>query len=390
MQGKSLLIMAFGQSNADVHNAGPRLEAPPLEDPRLVIPNDGHGFRGLMGLAPKAPITGFEPFAPFERRVMSLTAAAGARVLHEMGEAAPARVILRSGAKGGRRLLGLQQGEREIDGLLETLDGGLSPLFTDFLKVTAAICDAAARDGTPVGAIACLFLHGESERRMGRAEYLTHAGAMLDMTAEALSPLGLPIHWHFVQAAGPGVEGAGNAWPNRLAVADLAAARPDATLAATGYPYPLEDGVHHSAEGKALLGEALGRSIAADLRGEARGLPLLQSVGLEGRHIHLDFAADGPLALDPAPPSGRHGFAMARGEVRGVEVSGNRVSVELAEPPEGPEGLSYAYENWQKGTRQPGIPGSAIGGGALRSEAGVPSILLPQRMLYDWVPGFAL
>ncbi|WP_167803290.1 hypothetical protein [Pseudoroseicyclus tamaricis] len=390
MRGKSLLIMAFGQSNADVHNAGPRLEAPPLEDPRLVVPDDGHGFRGLMGQAPKGPITGFEPFAPHERRVMSLTAAAGARVLHEMGPEAPARVILRSGAKGGRRLLGLRQGAREVDGLLSTCSGDLSPLFEAFLRVTSEVCDAAMRDGPEVGAIAFLFAHGESERQMVRAEYAARLGGMMDVTADVLAPLGLPMHWHLVQAAGPGAEGAGNAWPNRLALADVATARGDATLAAAGYPWPLEDGVHYSAEGKALLGEALGRSIAAQLSGQPRTLPHPVAAVAEGARLLLDFAGEGPLALDHAPASGRHGFEMARGEVTGVRVDGRRVEVTLAEPASGPEGLSYAWSSWAKGTRLPAIPGAALGGGGLRSAEGVASILLPGRKIYDWVPGFSL
>ncbi|WP_373356499.1 hypothetical protein [Pseudoroseicyclus sp. CXY001] len=387
MRDKSLLIMAFGQSNADVHNAGPRLAAAPLEDPRLVIPDDGAGFRGHMGLAPKRPVSGFTPFAPFERRVMSLTGAAGARVLHEMGEAAPARIILRSGAKGGRRLLGLRQGEREVDGLLRTCAGDVSPLFASLLRVIAEICEAAAGQGPEVGAIAFVFAHGESERRMERGTYVGLLHEMMDQVAEVLAPLALPLHWHLVQAAGPGAEGAGNAWPNRLALADIARARPDASLAAAAYPWPLADGVHYSAEGKALLGEVLGRAIAGQLSGTPRALPELARAEAEGTRLRLAFT--GPeLTLDPDPPAGRHGFAMARGEVAEVAASGHEVEITLAAPA-GPGGLSYAYAPWSRGTRS-GHPHAALGGGALRSVAAVPSILIPGRRLHDWAPAFAL
>jgi hypothetical protein len=60
--------MGFGQSNADVHDAGPRL-AIEIEDAMpIFMPNDGKMLRGHMGNTPEIPpsraSTIFPPLPP--------------------------------------------------------------------------------------------------------------------------------------------------------------------------------------------------------------------------------------------------------------------------------------------------------------------------------------
>ena len=45
----SILLMGFGQSNADVHDAGPRLAIEVEDAMPIFMPNDGKMIRGYMG-----------------------------------------------------------------------------------------------------------------------------------------------------------------------------------------------------------------------------------------------------------------------------------------------------------------------------------------------------
>lgn len=390
MRDHSILVVGFGQSNADVHNAGPRIAAAALDDPRLVVPNDGGGFRG-MPVRPVEAITGFAPFAPHERKAMSLLGAAGARILHEMGADAPGRIVIRSAARGGRRFETLAKDDSLVEGILFGPDKRSSELFERFLMTITRIrelAELAERDGRRVAAICPVFVHGESDRAMSRAAYRDLTETMMDRTAQALAPLRVPLHWFAVQAGGTGQGGSGNAWPNRDAIRDLAASRSDLTLAAAGYAYALHDRIHFSATGKALLGETVGRAIAGWLRGQKPALPRLRRMRPEGAQLRLEFDTDAPLVIDLAPACGHHGFSLQQGHIRDVWTRGREVVLELDQPAEGVAGLAYA---WASRASAPGArPDHPVGGGALRTARTDPSILLPGESWYDWVPGFAL
>lgn len=387
MRDHSLLVVGFGQSNADIHDAGPRIAAPALDDPRLVVPNDGGGFRGAP-VRPIDRITGFAPFAGHERKAMSLLGAVGARVLHDMGQDAPGRVIIRSAAKGGRRFQPTAQNDQPVEGILFGPGGGLSEHFERFLMTIARICEVAATDGRPVAAICPVFVHGESDRSLPRAVYRDLTETMLDWTEHVLAPLRIPVQWFAVQAAGTGQGGNGNAWPNRDAIRDLAASRSDLTLAAAAYPYALHDRIHFSATGKALLGETVGRAMAGWLRGQEPALPRLRRILPEGDRLRLEFDSDAPLVIDPAPACGHHGFSLDQGRIRGVWARGREVVLELDQPAERVAGIAYA---WASEAQSPDArPDHPVGGGALRTARAAPSILVPGETLHDWVPGFAL
>ena len=84
MEHSSILVMLFGQSNADAHNAGPSLPVPFLDNPRCVVPNDGRSFQGWRGRAPQKPITGFAPSYNPKSKIQSIGAAIGCSVLDQM------------------------------------------------------------------------------------------------------------------------------------------------------------------------------------------------------------------------------------------------------------------------------------------------------------------
>jgi hypothetical protein len=99
-------MMPFGQSNADLHDAGPAFESTFLDDDRVVVPNDGHGFRGTQGRPTKREITGFQKAYGYETRAQSLAQPAAVRFLRHCHDDDIQQVIIRSGAKGGRPLIG--------------------------------------------------------------------------------------------------------------------------------------------------------------------------------------------------------------------------------------------------------------------------------------------
>ncbi|MFT5000874.1 MAG: hypothetical protein ACI861_002218 [Paracoccaceae bacterium] len=66
-EDRNVLLIAFGQSNADVHTAGPRYSSPLWDDPDILVPDDGSGIRGHMGRKAQPSFTGFQPAHVFSR-----------------------------------------------------------------------------------------------------------------------------------------------------------------------------------------------------------------------------------------------------------------------------------------------------------------------------------
>ena len=393
----SALLLGFGQSNADVHDAGPR-QIPRGDAPCAVVaPDDGTGIRGLMGRVRSRTIEGFVPATRVEPKIQSLLAAAGLSLLDRPDP--PTRVIVRSEARGGRRFLGFLQDDREIEGILRNHDGTLSQIFTNLIK-TAGECVAASRaDGCPVDRIHILFIHGESDRGLAREAYSVLLDELVHRVEEALSDLDLPIVWFAVQAAGTGGEGGGNNWPNRLSLLDMAAARPNFHVVCAGYPYPLHDQMHYSATGKLLLGELLGDIVARARAGTVPTAPTLAGLEREGARIILRFRADDPLVLDraaaagdPRPTADTFGFTVTRRHapiLREVTLGGADTVLLDCDPEADLTQATVAYafaRNSHDGIDVPA--GAAYGRGYLRTERAVPSRFVPGETLHDWALGF--
>lgn len=398
----SVLLMGFGQSNADVHDAGPRLYPSGTGRPQdalpVLMPNDGKGIRGYMGGARGAPISGFVPVGEASDRVQSLLAAAAARLLHDSGDAALKRVIVRSEARGGRRFFGIQNNGVIVEGIFRNIDGAKSIIFQNLLTTIRECVQAARNDGCPIRIVNIVWLHGKSDRAMSRAEYRDILLELIDEVERRLADTGVSFEWSIVQPAGTGPRGGGNYWPNRLAVFDVADKRDNVTVAVAGYPYEQMDGAHFSGYGKLLLGENIGRMIARRMAGFPHSVPRVVDAVLNGQDVVLTFHANDPIFLDdlstPFLPDTLMGF-QARDRSGSVLVNvviagADQLQLSFDRPPD-PHSLTIDYAYARNPRRSAVIEGDyPVGGGCLRTTASERSILADGANLHDWVAGFSL
>ncbi|WP_372803868.1 hypothetical protein [Loktanella salsilacus] len=395
----SILLMGFGQSNADVHDAGPRL-AIEIEDAMpIFMPNDGKMIRGHMGKYTRdTPITGFDHISTSPPTVQSLLVATAARLLHDLGDAVPDRVIVRTEARGGRRFLGIEKNGVLIDGIYRNHDGAYSIIF-DYLMTTIRECIAAAQaDNCPIRLINMVWLHGESDRALTREVYHDLFLTLIDDVESRLADTGIAIHWTVVQPSGTGAEGNGNAWPNRLAIFDLADKRANIDVPVTGYAFAQHDASHYSAEGKLLLGESLGRAIAQRLTGTGSPLPQPVRAEIDDCDVVLTIAADAPIVLDtqmlPQPDITLQGFSSHdkhNAILQEVTVEGPRqLRLRFNSAPD-PATLMihYAYRNRNRVEVSQDVHYPA-GRGCLRTTWSAPSCLMTGRHIYDWAAGFSI
>lgn len=392
------MLLAFGQSNADVHHAGPRLATDIENRFPIVMPNDGYGIRGPMGRKRTKSITGFDHVSKAPDEIQSLLVSAAARLLHDLPEQKPDRVIVRSEAKGGRRFWGVSKGEIAVDGIFRTLDGSFSPIFLSLLRTIDECIIAAREDGAPIRTICIAWLHGESDRAMERTDYIQNFLSLRDEVENFVDERGVELRWCLVQPAGTGADGHGNRWPNRLSMMDLAQQHENIDLTLSGYAYELADASHFSALGKLRLGENFGRVLAQRLAGEHSSELHPIRASLEGVHILLEFSSSHPLVIDqdsiPAPELSVFGFSVdgcSGLSIMDVEVVGEKgVRLVLDRVPE-PSSLiiNYAYQPYRRDN--PNIAREyPVGRGCLRTEFEVQSIFDPGVKLYDWVPGFSV
>ena len=389
---RSIVVMAYGQSNADVHTSGPRLDSPAWDDPGILVPDDGRGIRGLMGTFPHAPFDGFSPAGLAEPRNQSLLLAAAARLRHELGPAAP-RVVIRSAAKGGRRLLGIRQKDRNVTGLLREVDGRPAALLRDFLNQTRAIVAACAARGHPAEAIYVLWLHGESDRAMGAQEYAALVEELVGTVTDSLGDLGLPVRWLSVQPGGTSGGGTGSLWPNRQAQLDPPLSQ-IAPAVAAGYLCDYVDQMHYGPRGKAYLGEWLGHVIAQYHQGVPYRLPPPPRAERSADGLMLRFDPDrAPLAQGDAAPDGlvlmdRMAELPSRADWAGdraIRVTPVVTTMDSLCAPR----IAYAYRRNAAPDRSV-LTGRAFATGNLRTTYEIASILAPGTRLWEPIPAFCI
>lgn len=394
---KSLLIFSYGQSNADCHDAGPSFEAKCLADPRIVVPNDGCGFRGLVGRPRKTNITGFEPAWQHTPKVQSIGHAVAARYLVENPKTDYSQVIIRSGAKGGRPLCGFKRQDQEIFGIYLDSEGDLSPLLLDMFEDISQMVAAAKDNGAPIAQVVIPFFHGEADRAAPRDSYTNVLADMMNVIEAQLDAMGLPVTWLMTQPSGTSAGYAGNAWESRMSVLDICDIRPNAFFASANYAFELCDAAHLNATSKALIGEALGLQMANVLHGTPLPPTKLLHAQMDGRTIDLTF--DGPngikLAQRELPnPHTPYGFEIdGRTDqlIKRVQQTGtHQLRLHCALPVCQSQGeLRYAFSRNVRGqsndeTLYP------FGRGALCENWEAKSAVIPRRRVRRWVPGFAL
>ena len=394
----SVLILMFGQSNADAHNAGPALTVPFLENPSVVVPNDGRGFQGLRGGQRLAPITGFVPSYNPKGKIQSIGAAMGCSFLEQNGDPEISRVIVRSAARGGAPFTSIREPDRIREGLYLEPDGRYSPTFECFLEDARQIVAAAEADGSPVRRVYIPFFHGEADRSMARGRYFIALTQMMDDIDGFFADLGIRSTWLLTQAAGTSDGATGGAWPNRLAVVDVAQERPNAHLVAVNYAYELEDKLHLNAESKALIGEAMARRALCIESGKSPRLSQVRDVEVFNNIITLRFDSPTGITIDTtrfdAPEKSALGF-MVDGQpgqsVNSVRQLGpKKIEIACALPVSPTARLNYAYE---KRTSIPGYESDRyfpLSRGCLREAWSDASRIVAGAEILSWLPAFSI
>ncbi|UWQ99963.1 hypothetical protein K3729_04040 [Rhodobacteraceae bacterium S2214] len=392
----SLLMMPYGQSNADHHDAGPAFTSDFLDDDRVVIPNDGHGFRGTHGRAPKRPMTGFQKAYGRDMRIQSLALPAAVRYLKHRRDHDIEQVIIRSGAKGGRALLGVKKGDRDIDGIFRSATGEISFILDSYLSQARDIIDIAARKRRPVSRVMIPFLHGEADKGTPYAVYLAELTAMMDYVDQAFADMDLPVHWLMAQPSGTSPTHAGNAWQNRMAIQDIADTRENASCVIANYGYELADAAHLNARSKVMAGELIGMQAAAIDNG--RYVPHIRPdhVTASDNTITVTFRGAPKLEIDRTrfpQPRCNFGFQVmgqAVDFVEAVEVSEDgALRLTCAGPLPAQFTLNYAFASRTHAdpTEDTSYP---FGRGCLREAWIGASLVLPGEQLLRWVPGFTI
>ncbi len=383
---ETILLLAFGQSNADVHIAGPRGSSPLFDDPGILVPDDGWGIRGLMGRGEQPDFTGFVPASPFEPNNQSLLHAAAARIRHEHPQS---KVIIRSAAKGGRRLYAIRTDEREIEGIYKNADGGPSIHLRNLIKSLRLSIEASAKTGGAIKRVYILWLHGESDRAMEAGEYGDVFRQLMDEVAAASEDLGVSIQWLTIQAGGTSYGGDGNHWQNRMALLDDDL-QDIAPCVAAGHICGYFDQSHYSARGKLALGEWLGHVVSRYETGNRIWLQIpkwARKIGPDS--LELKFDVD--ITIDGAEPIG---LQVANGphllNIRSAEIVDDRTIMIRLEAPNDSRQLhiNYAYARNQGFKDFERTPDRAYGYGNLRTTYEIPSILSPGSFLYEPIPGF--
>lgn len=396
---QSILIMSFGQSNADVYTAFPTFQAPVLNDPSILVPDDGLGFRGRRGQFPAPLMTGFLRASTLEEDGQSLGVSAAAIVLAREKQGTDLRVIARSGGKTGRPMIGYKREHGTVDGILANPDGSVSNVLLAMVEDIFLIAEAADKAGHPLSHVYLPLFHGEADRKTLRDDYTKHMLHVIDHVDSALSEIGIGTDWLLTQPSGTGEAHAGNDWENRLSLFDIAVARDNAHLVATNYAYPLDDPSHLSATARALLGELIGHQITALRHGNRAGLATVKQIHIAGRTIDLTFQSLYGLTIDTTRfPAPTHpcGFHVSGQEGQGVEqviqLDARTIRLICKEPvlvPGGPiPTLDYAYARNKRS--EDGTKGAfPAGRGCLREDWETHSRILPGQEVLRWVPGFS-
>ena len=399
MAKSSILVMLFGQSNADAHNAGPSLPAPFLDNPRCVVPNDGRSFQGWRGRERQKPITGFVPSFNPKSKIQSIGAAIGCSVLDQLADdSSLEQVIVRTAARGGCPLRARAKHGRITEGIHRDIMGFLSPIFTGFIDDVRAIKDAADAAGAPIRHLYIPFFHGEADRSADHDTYRDNLTMMLDEADAAFTEMGLTVDWLLTQASGTAEGSNGNAWASRIGLTEIAANRPNAHLVATNYGYKLADAVHLTAESKALVGELIAHRLVALEKGKAKRLTRIAHMVVRKNEIDLLFDSPTGITLDTTrfpTPNTMMGFSVTgqKGQdVIGIEQTGPATIRLICALPVGGHKtrVNYAYKV------NIGIPDHIpdhqypSGRGCLREDWSTRSTIIDGEDILSWVPSFSI
>lgn len=404
---KPLLIMAYGQSNADRHLTRPRLPSPLLDAQHVITLTSGMGVRGCGYNADGTRMERKGEFSIEGRRVMpddlppvlpaAFNEVRGTSLLHVAGALAtrlcdaPGAGV-RSAAKGGLRLVALPHSEG-VSGIFRLADGSVSPILTILSEEASELSAHLQLQGheAPLH-VYILFIHGEADRSTPAADYVKQFREARRLIGEGLARHGLTARWILTQPAGTTARGDGSAWQSRLAILNALEEDPNLTFAGPLYPYPLIDHIHYDAVGKALIGELCAHVIASLERNQPWTTPLPDSLTLCGKTLVLKCTTREPLVLDDQVFGLSHfGFTIDDGPtIRGVSLgSASEIVIELEKAPEKAFHLRYAYRRTSRNAPEELRP-HAFAQGAVRTSWGRESVIVPDQIIRKWLPGFII
>ncbi|SHF79180.1 hypothetical protein SAMN05444339_11312 [Loktanella atrilutea] len=405
-----LLLLSYGQSNAEAHVAGPRPSSPLLEDRRVVALASGMGLRGHLYGADGARRSRRGDFYRDGRRLeehqvgsvhpLSDHNIENSSILHAAGSVLVGgnlfeKVYVRAAARGGMRLVGRPSPKNRISGIFRLSDGEISPLFEDLLNSAEDLVQIGAQSGEGMTRCYILFIHGEADRSTKFEDYWADFLDMKRRVDAHLAGLGLDVHWLVTQSAGTDHNFGGNDWEVRKgAIHPDVRSVPNLTFLGPLYPYALDDFIHHDAEAKALIGELAATAIREIDRGRPWNGPMPQDWGLlDARSACITVSSDTPLVIDTRHPYDHFGFSLApriRNRIVAVDLAGPRqirirFEADIAKPIE----IDYAFRHRFPDTQVTARP-MAFGGGQIREAWGEDSVLLPGKTLHKWLPGFRI
>jgi hypothetical protein len=316
-----------------------------------------------------------------------LLLAAAARLRSERPQT---KVIIRSVGKGGRRILGIDQGDHAIEGLFRNLDNSLSLHYRNLISTIQTTVKSGKEVGIPISQIYLVWIHGESDRALSVDEYIQLLCELIASVGAEIAPLNVPVQWLTVQPGGTSFGGDGNAWPNRNALQSTEL-RDIAPMVACGHVLPYFDQSHYSAEGKIVLGEWLGHVLAQYEKGSAYVAPRTPRGLRSDQGIELWFTGN-THPLDPSEPLFGFDILANRQPVDVVEATvvgpdKVRISGPFLDVRELQVNYAFARNVVKDRIRQ---PTRAYGNGNLFTTYSTNSVLRPGAILREAVPGFSI
>ena len=324
----------------------------------------------------------------------------------------PPRVaVCRASSTGGNPFIGdanlANKGIwKQIDHTLDPSDPNYETYTQTWLNTLQDITEKynyASAMGYPVGKLKIMLSHQEANNATPYQEYLDQANgykAEIEAYVASLDP-DLPVVWYVNQAGGSakGGVGNGNAWEDRLAIADFSRQHDNVIFTIPKYHlrFGVIDGVlddvHIDAWSNAILGEAAALAEIERELGRDWYPPYPASTAISGNDVTVDFNSLGRLVLDPGMCSVRSdmGFILA-GDIRATEVritGPKQVTATFPQAPQaGVDVLQYAYRS--VAADDPDNQGYPVGTGALRDNFEQASKLFPGTKILRPAEGFRI
>lgn len=342
------LMLFYGQSWMQANSDNGRvLHENPYPDQALML-NGGINSLITCDLGPiKDGFDGYCPALDWSDRIQTVVTPFLYRYVAEaMEDGRPSVCVGHSGAVSGARL------ERLLPASDPRHEDATA--FDNLMLAVRAHMKSAADLGKAAHVPYLIFCQGAANRTMTKQAYAVLVEDLLNiLQAEIVRLTGQDTAPHILMIQPPG-KGNGGAWPCLQAQVELCAARPDMTLAVSGWAIEQHDRIHFSGEGAVGVGELCAIVARGIENGVDCSAPWIRSARRRGaKRIVLNIAASGDLVVDTERASPRHlvdgapvpafGFEAACNSISKIAVRPRKVIVKFEQEP--PQELAYAYHD---------------------------------------------